>query len=44
VRSAATLEQYAISWLTKQPGVDHVLVGMTKEEYVDAALGVPSRE
>jgi aryl-alcohol dehydrogenase-like predicted oxidoreductase len=39
VRSAVTLEQYALSWLAKQPGVSRVLVGMTKEEYVDAALG-----
>ena len=34
----APLEDYALAWLARQPEVSHVLVGMTKEEYVDAAV------
>ena len=40
---AAPLQDVALGWLADQQAVDHVLVGMTKPEYVDEAFEIFSK-
>jgi hypothetical protein len=38
VRGKNSLDEFALTFLTKNPNVDCVLNGMLREEYVDKAL------